>query len=232
MASRLPLVLSVVGWFVLGKAGASQQIPPFKTLDEVSSFVQTYYQRPRPELIADLIRSLPAAGLAQRPNATPPMTGFFSEVFAANPARMAEWQPLISAQDASTRGLLEQAVALSKSGGVLDLTGHSASLNDMYWGAFFATGRTVFLQKLVDQLRYVDEREDEALFLAGATAKWSLASNAESHDLVRWILKSPTLTTDQRTQALISELLTEGPAQVKQEMAAVVQKQREAGKWR
>ena len=83
---------------------------------------------------------------------------------------------------------------------MLDLTGHSASLNDMYWGAFFATGRTVFLQKLVDQLRYVEEREDEALFLAGATAKWSLASNAQSHDLVRWILKSQTLTTDQRTQ--------------------------------
>jgi len=105
MASRLLLVLSVVGWFVLGKAGASQQNPQFKTLDEVSSFVQTYYQRPRPELIADLIRSLHAAGLAQRPNATPSMTSFFSEVFAANPARMAEWQPLISAQDASTRGL-------------------------------------------------------------------------------------------------------------------------------
>lgn len=233
MAYRLPLVLSVVGWLVLGEPGTSQQTPVFKTPDDVSSFVQTYYQRPRPELIADLIRSLdPAAGLAQHPTGAAPLASFFSEVFAANPGRMAEWQALIPAQDATARGVLEQAVALSKGGGVLRLTGHSAPLNDMYWGAFFATGRTVFLQKLVDQLRYVDEREDEALFFAGATAKWSLASNAQSHDLVRGILKSQTLTADQRTQALITELLTEGPAQVKREMAAVVQQQREAGKWR
>jgi hypothetical protein len=101
----------------------------------------------------------------------------------------------------------------------------------MYWGAFFASGRTAYLQKLVDQLRYCDERDDEVLFFAGATAKWSLASNALSDSLVRATLAGQTLTADQRTRALIDELLREGPAQVKQGIAEVVRQQREAGKW-
>jgi hypothetical protein len=101
----------------------------------------------------------------------------------------------------------------------------------MYWGAFFATGRTAFLQKLVDQLRYVDERDDEELFFAGATAKWSLASNAQSDPLVRSTLAGQTLKADQRTRALITELLTQPPAQVKQDIADIVRDQRAAGKW-
>jgi hypothetical protein len=230
MARPLHLVLSVAGLVLLVKPGASQEAPSFRTLDAVTSFIQTYYQNPRPELIAGLFGALHSTGLTQRPNAVPPQIGFFSEVFAANPARMAEWQALVAKQEASTRQLLYQAIAISKAGGVLTIDGHSAPLNDMYWGAFFASGRTAFLQKLVDQLRYCEERDDEALFLAGATAKWSLASNAQSHPVVRATLEGQTLTADQRTRALIAELLREGPAQVKQESAEVVRQQRQAGK--
>jgi hypothetical protein len=98
-------------------------------------------------------------------------------------------------------------------------------------GRLLCDRRTAFLQKLVDQLRYCDERDDEALFLAGATAKWSLASNALSDPFVRATLAGQTLTADQRTRALINELLREGSAQVKQEMSDLVRQQREAGKW-
>src|SRR5918994_5863585 len=181
MARRLPLVLSVFGLALLGQPAVPQAPPSFRTLDGVDSFVQTYYRSPRPDLIADLFRALQPTGVSERPNAGPPFVGFLSEVFAANPGRTADWQALVPAQEASTRRLLYRALAISKAGGVLTLEGHSPPLNDMYWGAFFATGRTAFLQKLVDQLRYVDERDDEELFFAGATAKWSLASNALSH---------------------------------------------------
>src|SRR5262249_26377463 len=152
--------------------------------------------------------------------------------FAVNPARVAEWQTVISAQDTTARELGERALALSRSGGVLNLTGHSGPLNDMYWGAFSATGRTDFIQKLVEQLRYWDEREDEQLFFAGATAGWSLSSRARTDSLVRSTLERQRLTADERTRALISEVLQEEPAQIKQDIAAVVEKQRETGKWR
>ena len=215
---------------LLGRTAAAQDTPQFHTLDDVSSFIQTYYQQPHPEHIGDLIRSFSSVGLAQRPHAAPPLIAFLAEVFAANPSRMAEWRA-IPIEDQTARQLVGQALNLSKYGGVMSRTGHSAELNDMYWGAFFATGNTAYLQKLVDQLHYYDEREDEALFLVGATAKWSLASNARSHPIVRSTLTGNTLSTDQRTRDIAIQLLAQDPAQVKQETEEIVARQRQAGKW-
>ncbi len=132
---------------------------------------------------------------------------FFSEVFAANPDRLPQWQVLIEKQDEQTKAALQRALSMSKAGGVLTLRGHSPELNDSYWGAFFASGNPAYLRKLVDQLRYFDERDDLALFMAGASAKWSLASNAESHVIVRSTLETAKRNADTRTQELITELL-------------------------
>jgi hypothetical protein len=79
---------------LLGRTAAAQDTPQFRTPDDVSSFIQTYYQQPRPELIGSLIRSFSSVGLAQRPHAAPPLIAFLSEVFAANPSRMAEWRAI------------------------------------------------------------------------------------------------------------------------------------------
>jgi hypothetical protein len=221
---------------------AAQRPPLFLTPQDVSSFVQTYYQQPRPELVGVLIKALYSTGVTQKPNAftlapvmvTPAgvLTGFLSEVFATNPARLPEWQGVIARQDRSVKPTIERAVAIGKAGGVIAIDGHSASINDLYWGAFFASGRLAFLQKLVDQLRYFDERGDLTLFMAGATSKWSLANNALLHPLVRSTLEAPILKADQRTRDLIRELLAQGPALVEQEIDGVMQRQREAGRWR
>jgi hypothetical protein len=223
--------LPVLALTLLTSVGAAQPPPSFKTPEDVSAFVQTYYQRPRPELVGGLIEAFYSTGLAERANAAAPFIGFFSEVFAANPAGVPEWQALGAKRGGSVRDVLERAVAFSKAGGVTTIGGHSPSTNDLFWGAFFASGRPEFLQKLADQLRYFRERDDLMLFMAGATAKWSLASNAESHPLVRSTLEGPTLVADQVTRDIIRELLTQGSVRVKQEIAGIVERQREAGKW-
>jgi hypothetical protein len=40
------------------------------------------------------------------------------------------------------------------------------------------------------------------------------------------------VNADKRTQALIAELLTADPAQIKQEIAEIIKTQRDAGKWK
>lgn len=231
MLGRFILAFSIVVWVLLGTPSVAQQHPSFQTLEDAEPFIGTYYQKPRPDLIADLIEALPSIGLIEKPNAVPPYIGFFSEVFRLNPSRVPEWQAVIGKQQAPVKQILGRALALSQAGGVTTIEGHSASLNDAYWGAFGASGSPAVLQKLVDQLRYCDERDDEGLFFAGATAKWSLASTAATDGLVRSTLAGHSLTADQRTRALITELLTQPPAQIKQEMFEVVKAQRAAGKW-
>ncbi|MBV9442426.1 MAG: hypothetical protein JO217_07000, partial [Acidobacteriaceae bacterium] len=203
-----------------------------KTIDDVSAFMQGYYLHPQPNRIAEVIEALNPSGFVQRPTNEFAVIGFFSEVFAANQNRVPEWQDHIAKQDDRTKAILERALPVSKAGGLLNDTGHSAQLNDGWWAAFFASGNSKFVEKIVDELPYSDERKDELLFFAGATAKWSLASNARTDPLVRSTIEKAKARANARRQELINEVLNEDPDRIKQEMKEIVQRQREAGKWR
>jgi hypothetical protein len=204
----------------------------FGRSQDVSAFMQTYYMHPQPNRIGDLIEALNPTGFTPRPNTDMVIVGFFSEVFAANPNRVPEWQIHIAKKDHRTRAILELAVSVSKTGGVLNDNGHSPQLNDGWWAAFFASGNPKLVQKIIDQLQYCDERKDQILFFAGATAKWSLASNARSHPLVRSTVENAKTTASARLGELIDQVLNGDLARIEQEIKEIIQTQREAGKWK
>lgn len=226
---QIVLVLSLV---VSANIITAQNSSELKTLADVGAFMQAYYLHPQPERIADLIDALYPSGFLQKSSNATVVIGFFSEVFAANANRLPEWQSHIAKQDDQTKATLERALSMSKTGGILNSIGHSAEFNDECWAAFFASGNPKFVDRIVDQLRYFDERNDEALFVAGATAKWSLASNARNQPVVRSAIENAKARVDKRTQEIINELLNEDPARIKQEIGEIVRTQREAGKWR
>lgn len=225
----LPLVASLL-LPALASIAASTPPPDLNTREEVGAFMMTYYLRPQPDLIAGLIDALHSTGFVQ--HAVSNTIGFFSEVFAANPDRIPGWQVLIAKQDERTKTTLGRALTMSNGGGVLHIVEHSAEVNDIYWGAFFASGNPKFIKRLVDQLKYFDERDDFNLFMAGGTAKWSLASNAQSRPGVRTAIERAKLTADKRTQDLTTELLVEDPERIKQELREIITKQERAGKWK
>ncbi len=202
-----------------------------KTVDEVSEFMQTYYLHPQPDRIAEVIDALSPSGFVKPTNEFAAV-GFFSEVFAANLNRVPEWQIHIVKQDDRTKAILERAVSVSKTGGLLNNPGHSPQLNDGWWAAFFASGNPKFVEKIIDQLQYCDERKDQLLFFSGATAKWSLASNARSNPLVRSTVENAKTTASAHQRELINEVLNEDPALIKQEIKEIIQTQRQAGKWK
>ena len=105
-------------------------------------------------------------------------------------------------------------------------------MNDLYWGAFFATGKTVFIERLLDETKYANQLDDKDLWAAGITAKWSLASNAREHPLVRTILESEKANADKPTQDLIADLLTKDPTDYQREARETSAKQHVAGKWK
>jgi hypothetical protein len=213
------------------KPSMAQNSVELKTIGDVSAFMQTYYLHPQPERIAEVIDALSSSGFV-RPTQEFVVVGFFSEVFAANPNRVPEWQDHVAKQDNRTKWLLEQALSVSKTGDLLKSNRHSAPLNDGWWAAFFASGNPKFIDKVIDQLQYCDDRKDEMLFFAGATAKWSLATNAQTNPLVRSTLENAKATASARQRELINEVLNEDPARLQQEMTETVQRQRKAGKWK
>lgn len=207
-------------------------VPYLRTPEDFDAFMNTYYLQPRPDGITYAIGTLSPTGVLQIPQAVGPITAFFSEVFTANPARLAEWQAVIDKQPQVTAVALNRALSWSKAGGVLELGGRSPEVNDLYWGAFFASGNPVYVKKVLALVPFADERNDLNLWATGASAKWSLASNARQHTLVRTILEGEKRTADKHTQDMIAELLTRDPARIKQEMADTYARQKAAGKWK
>jgi hypothetical protein len=221
----------VIGLLLFATVARTESVVNIKTAQEAEAFTQSYYRHPSPATIANLIEALNRNAVFNRREATYPWIGFFSEVFADNQGMVSTWQALGARQDVPTAAVLKRALEVKQAGGVTSIVDHSPELNDMYWGAFFATGRDEFLMKLIDQLVLSDERTDFNLYLAGASAKWSLASNALSHPDVRAILESLPARFDKRTREIVAELLEQGAVRVRQEIRDVIATQRALGKW-
>jgi hypothetical protein len=210
--------------------GAVGNLPRLRTSEDLKAFVEAYYLQPRPDRIPDMIRMLSSSGVLVQ--ALGPVRGFFSEVFAANPTRLAEWVEIISNEPADTRLALDGALTWSNTGGVLHLQERVPQMNDVYWGAFFASGNPQYVKKILGLVPLAAERKDFDLWQTGASAKWSLATKARQHALVRSILEREKLTADKRTRDTISELLEGDPDRIRQEMAGIYARQKRLGRWK
>lgn len=195
-------------------------------------FSQTYFRTPRPEMIADALQWFSESSFARQENSWSGYQGFFAEVFANNPDRLGEWQRIIVDMPRNVRSVLADAVQLAEAGGPQSMKVISPSTNDLYWGAYFASGNQVYVELLADRLKYLPERSDRNLYLTGATAKWSLSANARVHDEVRAALKSIRAGFDPKIGAEIDDLLDKQPEQIRKENQAIYRDNEERGGWK
>ena len=214
--SMLLLLKIAAGHAPATVAGAEPAGRPM-TAAELDSFATFYYRHPQPELVARAIEALGPSGFVK--DRVGIYIGFFAEVFAANPDRRVEWRKLIDRQqDWSTRSCLRQAMGWSQPGDILSSANRSIRQNDMYWGAFYASGNPAYLRRLAGQLRFVDESPS---FWVGATAMLSLARNAPDHPLVRTTLAAVRTETDPRTREIIDELLGKDPETIRKALMEI-----------
>lgn len=209
---------------------AAEPAQPEEKFD-VSNFLERYYQEPAPARIPEFLSALQELGLAEKPNARPPLTGFLGEIIRANPGQVADWSRLIPAEAKALQTLWDDAVKMAGLGGVRSVTAHSPATNDMNWGAFFATGNAEFVQWIIREASHLDEREDRNLFLTGSTACWSLASNARAHPRVRQVVEAAKASASPRGREILDEILTRDPNHYRTEMTGIIRQQRKQGKW-
>jgi hypothetical protein len=208
---------------------ASAQQTSVTTRAELAAFQQTYYLHPQPELILQAITALATSGTLDDENAIAPTLGFFGEIFSANPQRLPAWKKLIAAQSKKTREVLEAALEMDHSV-VLGLPERSPSMNDMYWGAFFASGRPDLLERLIGLTEHWEERKDLNLFVTGGSALWSLGSNARTHARVRASLEAARAGADPKKRERLTLALSD-PGSVRERMTTILRQQHEAGQW-
>lgn len=222
-------LLALILMFSAALASASN-LESIEYSSDFDRFTHHYYKEPNPDLVDDAIRYASEAGVFQKKSAIPPLSGFFSEIFRQNPAQMKAWLAVIKQQDETTRRVLESASATNPRVDIHDYS-PSPQMNDLCWGAFFASGRLEYLNRILENLQYLEERADIKLYLTGASAKWSLASNALGHALIRETIRANLSKATAARKKVLEEILTRSPAEIEAETIAILEVQRRSGVW-
>lgn len=216
----------------LSVSAIAAKAPSYDGFD-LDAFMGSYYQHPDPSKIPQAINAFASSGDAVLPGSANPALAFFSLVFSANPKKLPEWQKDINEQDILSKAILGQAVFYSHDPKwIVELPYHTATTNDMYWAAYFASGDPLYVRKVIKQLVYCDERTDVNLYLTGASAQWSLAGNAANHPDVRAIMEKASHSATGRVQKLLVAALQQTPEQIRNETISVLKAGKAAGNWK
>ena len=199
--------------------------------NELGLFLTYYYLDPAPEFVPGAIEFIGTHNYAEDEITYKIFTIFFSSIFSENKDKREEWQNIIEGQVGKTKSLFLEAMD-KESSEILKETEFTPLLNDMYWSVFFATGDTQYIDKLVENLKYLNEREDANLFYTAWTAKWSLAENAQTHPKVRTLLEElQEESTDPELRKAARDMLNNTPSEILQEMNDIFIEQQKNGIW-
>jgi len=211
--------------------GSFRATDPYDLLD-MEKLIDTYYSDPRPALVGPAAWEACESGLLLNDNTTAPMVGFLAGAFMSENGPLYNWPEaeLESRPDCRERVAYARSLA-SDFEAVFAETDPTPGQNDLLWGLYFATGNRQFLERLADNLRFVAEREDLMRFMTGATAKWSLASNAGQHERVRLHLEELQAEAEGERAEALSEVLTIDPESVMPWFEEVLRDNRAKGVW-
>ncbi|WP_316739770.1 hypothetical protein [Pedobacter aquatilis] len=186
---------------------------------------QTYYLKKDTNIInkaIDFINKTPM-GIDKL---NPILTGFFGAAFLDNPKLKKDFLSNIDRVEKPEIKKLLVYLSTANVDSIYLQTKPSPSLNDMNWASFFATGKVKYLDNIIAQIPNIDNRVDVNVFLAGASAKWSLCGNSRKHEAVN---KRLALLKD-NNQA-VKEILEKEPQYFNEVIIAIIKQQREKGLW-
>jgi hypothetical protein len=83
---------------------------------------------------------------------------------------------------------------------------NAAEQLDLLWADFFATGNERSIQRIISVLKNIKSTDNNTMMIASA-AKWSLTSNAISHDKVLSICKTQELTADKDIKEALEQVI-------------------------
>jgi len=156
----------------------------------------------------------------------PIVTGFFGAAFLDDAVIKADFASKIDLVKKPEMKQLLQLLLSSNIDTIYSKTSVSPSLNDMNWSSFFATGNTKYLDNIIAHIPYMENRIDVNLFLAGATAKWSLCSNAKQNADV-----NKHISSLKDKNPVLKEIIENEPQYFEQETIGILKKQRKSGIW-
>jgi len=227
------LLFSCVTLLVISCASAKEHASP----SQLEEWMTYYYLHPQPAQVPGALKAVADQGLFENDNAQAPLTGFFTEVFRANPNKLEEWvkpyagipkrhilySALWMANSKHSKTALEQlakAAPPEESKQLTDLIASApptiatmtiaspASL-DYLWGAFMASGSEAPVLRIIDQIKLVNTKGDVDTMMIGGAAQWSVSANSRQHERVLKIVKAKVQTADPETKVALQKMLSD-----------------------
>jgi hypothetical protein len=225
---RLTVVLLVSMLGACAGTGSTREAPQPMTLGEFSKFTQEYFRTPQPERIESAMLFLDHSPLARETRTQVLITMSFSCITHRPELKQRSWEQAINSLHYPASALMKVAVTTEPDALVSGIP-LSPQQNDMNWACFFGTGDTSYLDRIVAATSHSSERKDMNAFLAAASAKWSLASNAAHYQEVRTYVEG--LRSNKQYDAMAKEILESDPASIQAETTRIIAEQHRKGIW-
>ncbi len=201
---------------------------------ELDRWMNTYYLEPKPEEVPRALRTIDTTDAFKRENAHAPLAGFFMEIFASNPERIAGWiapylrgprqeflySALWFADSPQSRAALRRLAEYSPPEQAKQITellaldppdigsseDTSAGDLDFLWGRYAASGKELPVIRIIRQTRRLKGPDRQGMAV-GAAARVSLTSVAITHERVRIIIEDQATRGDPEDRQVLRELL-------------------------
>ncbi len=185
--------------------------------DQIGTTLTHFYSHPDSGTLKLLINSLQNNQEAREALPAAPIVGFFTAILLSDSPNKNIVKKELNAMT-HPFDLFKYALAFGKSKDtIVNWTNRKPDSNDLIWGAYFGTGDHRYLDKLLGETGLMEREDSLVLYMTGASAKWSLASNARQHESIKQYL-SQKETTNPKTKKMLIDILSQDPATIREEI--------------
>jgi hypothetical protein len=192
---------------------------PFHSTEELLKWINNYRKNPEPRRVPEAVKAMSALGATKDMDQAGIYIGFTAGALGANPDKAEDLVTKMFPMPPEDQVVIIKAIAYSGLAGWRDLMKKfvermparkeliekflygnkpvltelsmkkDASVIDLNWGVYFATGWEAPVRRIVSALEFSLDKNEVDTLTVGAMAKWTLAQNASRNEDLLLLLK-------------------------------------------
>ncbi|MBY0558837.1 hypothetical protein [Hyphomicrobium sp.] len=230
-------LIVVLPALALAKPMKEKPIKPFQNSQELLKWINDYRKNPEPQRAPEAVKAMSAQGSIREVDQAGVYIGFVAGVLGSNPEIADDLISKMFPLPPEDQVLVVKAIAYSglprwrdtmakfvermparkvlidkyMFGDKPTLTAISikddATVIDLNWGYYFATGWEAPVRRIVGALELSLDKDKVELLTIGAMAKWTLAQNASRNDDLLLLLKKISSDSDPKVRKPLTEVI-------------------------
>jgi hypothetical protein len=230
------LILSLPG-LLLAKPSKEKPAKSFSSSEEVLKWINGYRHNPQPQRVPQAVKAMSALGLTKDADQSGIYIGFVAGTLGANPkiaeqlvtkmfplrpedqviiikaiaySGLPHWRTLLGKfieRMPARKDLIEKFLYGDKKILTALSIKDDASVIDLNWGYYFATGWEAPIRRIVSALAYSLDKDKVDVMTVGAMAKWTLAQNASRDNDLLMMLKKISNDSDPKIRKQLAEVI-------------------------